>query len=265
MSRWTQKVVAITGGSAGLGLAIARAFAERGAQVVLLARNSERLAAAVKSLGDFSVSAVSADVTNENQARAAIDQILDQFGRLDALINNVGQSVRIKLLETTPDIYRKFMDINFITAVNCTVAAIDAIEKTSGHIVNIGSLSCKTAWPFLAPYSTSKFALAAFTHQLRLEGPQNIHCMLVCPGPIRRPDSGSRYDEQSVELPDSARKPGAGANVRGTDPLELGRKIVKGCEKRKLELIPLRARLIFAGLALSPRLGDWLLKRMMKD
>ncbi len=265
MSDWKQKIVAVTGGSAGLGLAIAQAFAGRGASVVLIARDQGRLDRAVDELQPLNVSGVSADVTDIGAAQSAFDQIVTQHGRLDVLINNVGKSVRIDLDKTTPDIYREYMEVNFLSAVHCTRAAIDAIAKTSGHIVNIGSLSSKTAWPFMAPYSTSKFALAAYTHQLRLEGPQNIHYMLVCPGPIKRPDSGLRYDKQAKGLPARARKPAAGIKVRGADPAVISRRIVRGCERRKAELVPLRARLVFTALAWSPRLGDWLLKRKMKD
>jgi short-subunit dehydrogenase len=156
------------------------------------------------------------------------------------------------------------MNINLHSAVNCTLAAIDALRESSGHVVNIGSLSCKTAWPFMAPYTASKFALAAFNHQLRLEGPSNVHYMLVCPGPIRRDDAGIRYDHQTGGLPDVARKPAAGARVRDVDPDVLADRIIAGCETRKLELMPLKARLIYVALSWSPRLGDWLLRRKMK-
>ena len=265
MSRWKQKVVAVTGGSAGLGLAIAQAFAEIGASVALIARDSQRLQQATEKLQPHSVTGIPADVTQPSAANSAIEKVIAEFGRLDVLINNVGKSVRIALEKATPEIYREYMEINFLSAVHCTRAAIGAIAETSGHIVNIGSLSSKTAWPFMAPYSTSKFALAAYTHHLRLEGPQNVHYMLVCPGPIKRTDSGVRYDDQARELPDRARQPAAGAKVKGADPLGIGRRIIRGCEKRKRELIPLRARLVFTALAWSPRLGDWLLKRKMKD
>ncbi len=256
-------MVAVTGGSAGLGLVIARRFLARGARVALLARNQERLQQAVHQLDHPDVIPVPADVTVRDQARSAIQQILDRFGQLDVLVNNVGKSVRIELFSTRLDDYREFMEVNLHSAINCTEAAIDALAKTSGHVVNIGSLSCKTAWPFMAPYTTSKFALAAYNHHLRLEGPANVHYMLVCPGPIKRDDAGVRYDDQAAGLPDSARRPAAGARVRGIDPTRLADRIIRGCEKRHLEIMPLGARLIYVALAWSPRLGDWLLRRKM--
>lgn len=264
MSNWTNKVVTITGGSAGLGLAIARAFLSRGATVALVARDEKKLDEAAGSLGTDRVLTVSADVTDESRAHWAMKRVVELAGRMDVLVNNVGKSVRIDLLKTTLDDYRHFMEVNFLSAVGCTHGALEALRKTSGHIVNVGSLSSKTAWPFLAPYSTSKFALGAFTHHLRLEGPDNVHYMLVCPGPIKRDDAGVRYDDQTRDLPESARKPAAGARVRGMAPEKLAEKIIRGCEKRKLEWMPFKARLVLMANALSPKLGDWYLRRKMK-
>jgi len=265
MSNWTNKVVTITGGSAGLGLVIAREFLAKGATIALVARDEVKLKQAAESLGNERVLTVSADVTDESKAKWAMNRIVELAGRMDVLVNNVGKSVRIDLLKTTLDDYRHFMEVNLLTAVSCTYAALDALKKSSGHVVNIGSLSSKTAWPFLAPYSTSKFALGAFTHHLRLEGPANVHYMLVCPGPIKRDDAGARYDEQARDLPAAARRPAAGAKVKGMEPEELAAKIVSGCEKRKLEIVPFKARLILMANALSPRLGDWYLRRKMKQ
>lgn len=264
MSSWSQKVVAVTGGSAGLGLTIAKQFAARGVKIALIARSSETLKKAKQNFEADKVLTVSADVTNRQQTTDAIATIIDRFGQLDVLVNNVGKSCRTELFATTNDDYRSFMEINFLAAVNCTTAAIKALERTSGHVVNIGSLSCKTAWPFMAPYTTSKFALAAFNHHLRLEGPSNVHYMLVCPGPIKRDDAGVRYDDQTDGLPDSARKPGAGARLRGMSPEKLADQIITGCERRKLEIMPFRTRMAYVALAWSPRLGDWILRRLKR-
>lgn len=264
MSHWTNKVIAVTGGSAGLGLAIARRFAARGAKIALIARHPGRLEEAARSLDAVDIATATGDLAVADQAAAAIDKVIGHFGRLDALINNVGRSVRTELFSTTLDDYRSFMDINLHAAVNCTNAAIDALVATSGHVVNIGSLSCKTAWPFLAPYTTSKFAMAGWNHHLRLEGPGNVHYMLVCPGPIKRDDAGSRYDEQARGLPESARRPAAGARVHGVTPERLADQIIDGCQKRKLEIMPWRTRLAYTALAFSPRFGDWLLRRKMR-
>jgi short-subunit dehydrogenase len=265
MRFWEKKFALITGGSAGLGLAIAREFARQGALPIMLARNESHLQNAQQALADENLKSdfIVADVTDEDQARKAIEKIIERYGSLDVLVNNVGKSIRADFEKTTTAQYRDLMEVNLMTAINCTMAALPHITETSGHIVNIGSLSSKTAWPFVGPYTTSKFALAGFSHQLRLESAANVHVMLVCPGPIKRQDAGERYKHQAESLPAEARKPGAGVSFRGIDPDELAKKIVRGCQKRKLEiLVPKKTRLMLVLGTISPRLGDWLIKRL---
>ena len=104
--------------------------------------------------------------------------------------------------------------------------------------------------------------MAGFHHQLRLEGPANINYLLVCTGPIQRPDAGERYRDQAVGLPESANRPGGGVKLRGIPPEKLAEKIERSCRRRKMELVvPGYARIAFAISQLSPRLGDLLLKR----
>ena len=265
MPDWKQKVVLISGGSQGLGLAIARAFGKRNAHVVLWARDPQRLEEAVSCLkGEgINVSSQSVDVLSDEAVQLGIESLLGQFGRLDVLVNAVGKSTRIPLSGTSLETYRDFMQLNFETAVRCTMAALPSIEKQQGHIVNIGSLSSKTAWPYMAPYTTSKFALAGFSQQMRLEGPSSVHTLLVCPGPIRRADAGQRYESELTGIPDAASRPGGGAPVKGLDPEMIAQKIVRGCERRTPELIlPSWLKWLFCLSQFSPSLGDWILKRV---
>lgn len=185
---WSAKVALVTGGSGGLGLAIAAAFAEAGCHVVIAARDGEKLAAAESSLrtrfGDR-VSAIAADVTQDAEVSRLVGEVMQLHGRLDVLVNNVGRSARGEVLAATPEDIRYMLEINLLTAVRCTRAAVPHLLATGGHIVNIGSLASKAAARFLGAYPASKFALAGYTHQLRLElEPQGLHVLLVCPGPI---------------------------------------------------------------------------------
>ena len=263
MNQWKDKVVVITGGSSGLGVALARQFATVGARVVCLARGQEQLQATVEELaGTGSVQSIVADVTDDQSVSNAVASIMDSHGQIDVWINNVGKSLRIALADATVANFEDLMQVNFYSAVRCTRAVTDELERSGGSLINIGSLASKTGWPFVSPYSTSKHALAAYHHQLRLEGPAAVHYLLVCPGPIRRADSETRYAEQAAGLPDGVAKPGAGAKVKGIDPNELAEKIRIACEKRKLELVmPWKARIAFALSQLSPWLGDKLLKK----
>jgi hypothetical protein len=86
---------------------------------------------------------------------------------------------------------------------------------------------------------------------------------LVLPGPIAREDAGVRYASQAADLPANARQPGGGVKLKGIDPAKLARRILRACERRRPELVvPARARLLFTLQQLSPRLGDWILRRM---
>jgi NAD(P)-dependent dehydrogenase (short-subunit alcohol dehydrogenase family) len=260
------RIVAVTGGSDGLGLAIATEFAQTGATVVLLARNRERLAVAAENLNRAGHKAIPvvADVTDDNSVEKAVAQISTDFGRLDVWVNNVGKSTRASVLDCSIDTYNDLMQLNFFSVVRCSERALPLLRQSSGSLINIGSLASKTAWPWMAPYSASKHALAAYTHQLRLEGPSNVNFLHVMPGPIRRVDAGTRYDSQLAHAPEAARKPGAGAKVKGVDPKSLAKKIVRAEQRRQTELVaPFKARFLFAIAQLSPVAGDWLLNRFM--
>jgi short-subunit dehydrogenase len=169
-------------------------------------------------------------------------------------------------LDTSPEHFRDLWDTNFLAAVRCAHAFAESLKASRGHVVLIGSLASKVAAGYLGAYPASKFSLAAFAQQLRIEnGRQGLHTLLVCPGPIARLGDGSgvpRYGKQTSDLPEAAHRPGGGAKMRAIDPNELATKILRACESRRAELIvPRSARLLFIASQLSPRLGDWLLRK----
>jgi len=262
---WQGKAAIVTGGSAGLGLAIAQALAAAGASVMIAARDPAKLQAAVDSLqtcGD--IHGQVCDVSQQEQVDQLIAAALDRWGKIDLLVNNVGRSHRGRIVDVTPEQHAEFFETNFLTAVRCTKAALPALEKSQGHLVNIGSLAAKTASRFLGAYATSKFPLAAFSQQLRLElAETGVHVLLVCPGPIKRDDAGARYNEQAADLPDAAKQPGGGAKIKGLAPDKVALAILKACQRRTPELVmPGKARLLFTLSSWWPRLGDWVLRKM---
>jgi short-subunit dehydrogenase len=266
MAYWTDKVALVTGGSSGLGLAIGRALVQRGARVVLTARDPERLSAAAASLSTSGRTCawLPADVTQTDQVELLVQQVIDQHQRLDLLVNCAGKSARGEAAATTAEQFRELIDLNFLSAVRCTRAALPPLRKWRGHVVHIGSLAAKSASRYLGAYPASKFPLAAYAQQLRLEiDPDELHVLLVCPGPIRRTDAGRRYDTDATGLPDEARQPGGGVKMKGIDPDWLAGRILAACERRQAELVvPGRARLLFAIGQLWPSWGDWIVKRM---
>ncbi len=259
------KVVLITGGSAGLGKALALAFARCKASLVLVARGAELLEAAAeeaRALG-ADVLAAPADITSPEQVESLFARVAERFGRLDVLVNNAGVSGRKEILDTTPEDFRQALELNFLAAVRMTRAAAPRVLEAGGSVVNIASLAGKVGSRYMGAYPPSKFALVAYSQQLRLElGPRGLHVLLVCPGPIARDTPRDYGAQQQGNLPHSASKPGAGAKTRLIQPDWLAEKIIAACQRRKSELvIPGKARLLFALQQLSPRLGDWLLKK----
>ena len=263
MSHWQNKIIAITGGSSGFGLELARHFSSAGAQAIIIARDEQRLTAACQD--SVSMHPIVADILNDQQVTDAIESIIEQHGKIDVWINNVGKSTRADLLTCDIEAYQSMMEINFYSAVRCSTAVLPYLAKSSGSLVNIGSLASKTAWRNMSPYSASKHALAAFSHQVRLEGPPNVNCLSVYPGPIRREDAGDRYAQEASGLDAAAAEPGAGVKLKGICPKQLATKIDRAIRRRKKDLIvPGRARILFTLLQLSPSLGDWILKRSAK-
>mgnify|MGYP005847295715 CR=1 FL=1 len=263
MSYWREKVALVTGGSAGFGWALTQALADAGATVVVADQDGMRLAEAVKQLRQEGreVAGTVADVTRPDQVHALVAGAIERYRRLDMLVNNVGRSTRGALLDTAPEVFRELLEVNFLSMVHCTRAAAPHLIATRGHIVNMGSLAAKSAARYLGAYPASKFAVAAYSQQLRYElGPQGVHVLLVCPGPMARPDAGRRYAEQAAGLPAAAGQPGGGVKLAGIAPQYLAARVLRACENRSPELVvPAKARLLFALLQLWPTLGDWLL------
>ncbi|MCH8921613.1 MAG: SDR family oxidoreductase [Planctomycetes bacterium] len=266
MSYWREKVVIVTGGSRGFGQALARSFAGAGASVVLAARGGQQLDAAadeVRRRGGQAL-AVSTDVTDQSQVEALIAATIERFGRIDALVNNAGHSPRGELARTSAEDFGELMELNLLGAVRCTQAALPHLLSARGHVVNIGSLASKVAARWGGAYAATKFALAAYSQQLRLElEDDGLHVLLVCPGPIAGDEPRERSEEELAGLPSSARQPGSGVRMKRLDPRRTAAEVLRACERRRRELvIPSRARLLFVLSALSPTWGDWLVRKM---
>jgi NAD(P)-dependent dehydrogenase (short-subunit alcohol dehydrogenase family) len=151
MAYWQDKVCLITGASAGLGLAVASALARSGAKVVLNARRSDPLDAAVARLRDGGADAIAVqgDVAWQEDVERIAADFSQRFGKLDLLCNCAGRSTRGAAIDTTPEDFQQLVDANFLTAVRMTRALAPLLIASRGHIVNIGSLASKVATPFL--------------------------------------------------------------------------------------------------------------------
>jgi len=265
VSYFEDKVVVVTGGSRGFGPILAGAFAREGASVVLAARGEEELEEVAERMrrDGRRVHAVPTDVRDDTQVDRLVAGAVDRFGKLDVLANCAGRSTRGAVLATSPVEFQRLWELNFLATVRCTRAAAPHLLAAGGHVILVGSLASHVASRYLGAYPASKFPLAAYAQQLRLEcGPAGLHVLLVCPGPILREDAGSRYAQQATDLPAAARLPAAGARLRALDPHRLADAVLRACRRRSPEIVrPRRARLLFALSQLSPAWGDWLLKR----
>ena len=261
-SYWQNKVVVVTGGSSGLGRIIAETFHRAGAKIALVALEKQDVEKAAAEIGGNTLP-IQADITRQEDVDRTFDTVKEHFTVLDVLVNNAGRSMRGTVLNTTPEQFQALFDLNVLGTIRCTRAATPMLLERKGHIVNIGSLAAKSAAKYVGAYPVSKFAVAAYSQQLRLElGPEGLHVLLVCPGPIRRDDERLYPLEGLEDIPESARQPGAGVKVNRIDPNYLAQKILTYCEKRKPELIlPGKARILFALSQLFPTFGDWMVKK----
>ncbi|MCE7862252.1 MAG: SDR family oxidoreductase [Bacteroidetes bacterium CHB5] len=179
------KVVIITGGSSGIGLALAEKFGNEGSKVLITGRNLESLEKAVKDLRErgITISAFQADVSKEADNKAMADAAIQQYGTIDILINNAGISMRALFTEVDLAVVRNVMDINFYGAVYATRYCLPEIIKNKGSVIGISSIAGFRGLPGRTGYSASKFALNGFLEVLRTELLKSgVHVLTACPG-----------------------------------------------------------------------------------
>lgn len=186
MRKLENKVALITGASRGIGKGIAEAFANEGANLILAARDAEKLASLAESLigNGSSAVAIPADVTDEEQVQSLFHQTIERFGRLDLLVNNAGVFDGGPIDELSVETWDKVMAVNLRGPFLCTREAMRVMKRQNGgRIINIGSISAQRVRPNSAPYSTSKYGLWGLTQVTALEGrPHGITCGCIHPG-----------------------------------------------------------------------------------
>lgn len=177
------KVVIITGASSGIGKSLAVVFAKAGANVVVAARNMEKLIQLKEELKDFNVLPIQTDVSKEADCKRLIDETIRHYGTIDILINNAGISMRAIFEEVDLNVIRQLMDINFWGTVYCTKYAIPYILKNKGSVVGVSSIAGYKGLPARTGYSSSKFAMQGFLETLRIENlKKGLHVLIACPG-----------------------------------------------------------------------------------
>ncbi len=211
MGKLEGKVAIVTGGSRGIGKAIARGLAAEGAKLVITARGVEKLNQTAHELASAgrTIIPIPADVTDEAQVTALFQRTVELFHRLDILVNNAGAFPGGPIDELSVEVWDKVIAANLRGPFLCTRAAMRIMKpQRSGRILNIGSISAQRPRLNSAPYSTSKFGLWGLTNVTALEGREfGISACCLHPGnvPLEDPSlSARRPDEPMMEAEELA-------------------------------------------------------------
>ncbi len=229
------KVVIITGASSGIGESCAIEFANKGANIVIAARNMDKLngvAEKIKKVG-VEVLVVKADVSIKGDCEQLINQTIAKFGRIDVLVNNAGISMRAIFNEMSLDVLEQVMNINFYGAVYCTKYALPHILKNKGSVVGVSSIAGYVGLPARTGYSASKFAMQGFLEALRTENLKTgLHVMIACPG-----FTASNIRNTALSSDGSVQGESPRNEQKMMTSEEVANHIVKGVQKRKQTLV----------------------------
>ena len=201
------KVALITGASAGIGQASARALAREGVRLVLTARRQERLEQLIAEAREFGSDGVFVigDAREEETARHSVEQAMTAFGRIDILINNAGVGNYKELVETSADDYDEMMDANVRSTFLFTRHAVPVmIEQREGLVLMISSMAGVYGFAGEAVYCATKFAQVGFAQALDKElRPHGIKVGVICPGGVKTEFAiGKGRTESGVEQSD---------------------------------------------------------------
>lgn len=212
MPGFQDRVVIVTGGSSGIGLSTALRFASGGARIVLADRNEQAGQAAVgqiKAAGAPGAVALACDVGVEEQVESAITRVIDQFGRLDVIVNNAGIMIFKPLVELTRDDWMTVLTVNLLGAFFFLKHGVPRM-KSGGAIVNVSSIHAVATTALVAPYAAAKAALLSLTRSAALETKdKGIRVNAVVPGAV---DTPMLWDNPNLK-----------SGVEQLDPAEIGK------------------------------------------
>lgn len=261
----TPRRVIITGGSSGLGLGLAEELLRQGDQVMLIARDTNRLEAAVKqlrtSVPGARVDAVSLDVSGPD-LQAGIDRAVAALGGLDLLINSAGILREGYIEQLTDQDYRQTLDINFFGTVRTIRAALPHLRKSGrGQIVNIASVAALTGVFGYTAYCSSKYALLGFSEALRAElKPQGIKVQVVCP---------PEFDSPMVDALNEKRTPENLAHTSAIPKLDVSTvvdAVISGLNRSHFMIVPgAQTGLMTFGIRHFPGISRWVSDRRIRS
>jgi short-subunit dehydrogenase len=250
----------ITGASGGIGRSLAELAAARGARVALAARSADKLHALAKTLTDQGAEAVAVagDITSDADRRRMIQTAADRFGGLDVLVNNAGVASFGHFADSSEDVLRQIMEVNFFAPVELIREAVPALRKgRQPAVVNISSMCGRRGLPAWPEYSASKFALCGMTEALRGEMARfDIDVLLILPG-LTRSNLGRHLLRNTGRM-----------DIRfdeGMDAETVARGILNALEKNRTETVLGREAVWMLRLQrFLPRLVDFLIRRRVR-
>lgn len=227
------KVVVVTGASMGIGEAIAKAFADQGASVVLLSRDAGRSESARSRIGNIERTlALACDVRHREEIDRVISLTRHHFGRIDVWVNNAGHGLIDSLAKMDMSACRDLFETNLFGTLSAMQAVIPIMkEQDGGTIINISSVAGHVPLAYGAAYSGSKFAMNAMGKASRIElRKRNINVLTVCPGYVR-----TEFSANAVRGHDTQRvRP---SSVRGISAERVARATIEGYRRKKREVI----------------------------
>ena len=255
------KVVVVTGASMGIGEAIAKEFAAKGASVILLSRDAARAESARTRIGypDRTV-ALSCDIRHAEEIDRVLALTLHHFKRIDVWINNAGHGLLDSVAQVDMHACHDLFETNLFGALSAMQAVIPVMrQQGGGAIINISSVAGHIPIPFHATYSATKFALNAIGKAANVElKREGIQVLTVCPGYVR-----TAFSENAVRGNELKRvRPGS---VRGITAERVARATLQGYLKKKREVIvPWTMHLPVKLYQLLPGLVEWAMGKMAK-
>jgi NAD(P)-dependent dehydrogenase (short-subunit alcohol dehydrogenase family) len=190
MSKGFENYVAlVTGGSTGIGAAVARELAENGANVIVTGRHEDTLRASAAQHPN--IAWIAADVSRAADATRTIDEVKKKHGRLDILVNNAGIAPMSPLGDATPAHVRDIFDVNVAGLIELTRQALPLLRASKGNIINVASVLADQPFANMSVYSASKAAVVALTRAWAQElAADGVRVNVVSPGPIETPIQG---------------------------------------------------------------------------
>jgi NAD(P)-dependent dehydrogenase (short-subunit alcohol dehydrogenase family) len=240
MEEFSGKVAFITGGASGIGLGMARAFAERGMKLVLADIEQGALESAADELraAGAEVSAVVCDVSDYASVEAAADQAYDAFGKVHVVCNNAGVSPVGALDECSAEDWEWIIGVNLMGVVHGIRALVPRMKAQGegGHVVNTSSIAGMVALPTLGMYTATKYAVVGISETLKGELlPFDIGVSVLCPAFVRTQlAGGARNRPDRLGAGGEAPEFMVQALEAGMDPLDVGRMVVGAIEKNEL-------------------------------